>query len=77
MFRKERLIALNNGAILRKELLPFLKMLGGKCIHLKHVPNTTTRLVTVKLKTDDWAYIMDFFNKRYPNEAMMFMTLGR
>lgn len=77
MFKKTRMIALNNGEVLRKELVPFLKMLGGKCIHLKHVPNTDTRLVTVKLKDDDWAYIMDFFSKRYPNEAMMFMTLGR
>lgn len=76
MFKKTRMIALNNGEVLRKELLPFLKMLGGKCIHLKHVPNTTTRLVTVRLRNDDWVYIMDFFGKRYPNGDMMFMTIA-
>lgn len=76
MFKKTRMIALNNHEVLRKELLPFLQMLGGKCIHLKHVPNTTTRLVTVKLKADDWVYIVDFFSKRYPNDDMLFMTIA-
>ena len=77
MFRRFRMIALNNHEVLMKELLPFLEMVGGKCIHLKHVPNTDTRLVTVKLKPNDWAFIMDFFSKKYPNLPMTFMTLGR
>lgn len=77
MFKKYRMVALNNHDVLMQELLPFLRMLGGKNIRLRHVPNTNTRLVTVKLKNDDWIFIVDFFKKKYPNLPMIFMTLGR
>lgn len=77
MFGKYRMIALNNHEVLRKELLPFLEMVGGKHIHLKCIPDTNTRVVTAKLKLDDWAFIVDFFSKKYPELPMTFMTLGR